>query len=173
MADVGVPQYRRCTKGQGLLRKEGPPICPILLRNLVLSRFTRFLKGHHRAFYESHPALGVFSTKVSLLLKGFQQKSACFRRNLQICKYAFYESSEGFCCSARKPANPCHPNHDHYPDHGGCCDMIRNGKGKLLSPPKLGWMIVDYKVNFPKFLGWRGIDFFFTSEQTHLAAILI
>ena len=27
----------------------------------------------------------------------------------KICKYALYESSEGFCCGARKPANPCHP----------------------------------------------------------------
>ena len=43
----------------------------ILSQNLVLSRF---LKG----FYESHPALGVLSTKFSKLLKGFQQKSACF-----------------------------------------------------------------------------------------------
>ena len=80
VADVEVPQYRRYPKGQGLLRKEGPPTYAILSRNLVLSRFTRFMNGHHRAFYESHPTLGVFSTKVSLLLKGFQQKSACFRR---------------------------------------------------------------------------------------------
>ena len=78
MADVEEPHNRRCTKGRGLLRKEGPPTYAILSRDLELSRFTRFLKGHHRAFYESHPALGVFSTKVSLDLKGFQQKSACF-----------------------------------------------------------------------------------------------
>ena len=80
VADVEEPQNRWCTKGQGLLRKEGPPTYAILSRNLVLSRFTCFFKGHHRAFYESHPALGVFSTKVSLLLKGFQQKLVCFRR---------------------------------------------------------------------------------------------
>ena len=80
VADVGGPRDRRSPKGQGLLRKEGPPTYAILSRNLVLSRFTRFLNGHHRAFYKSHPTLGVFSTKVSLLLKGFQQKSACFQR---------------------------------------------------------------------------------------------
>ena len=49
-------------------------------RDPVLSRFTYFLKGFHRACYESHPALGELSTKVNLLLKGFQQKSACFCR---------------------------------------------------------------------------------------------
>ena len=27
----------------------------------------------------------------------------------KICKYALSESSEGFCCGTRKPANPCHP----------------------------------------------------------------
>ena len=80
VADVGGKQERRSPKGQDLLRKEGPPTYVILSRNLVLSRFTRFLKGFHRAFYESHPALGELSTKVSLLLKGFQQKSTCFWR---------------------------------------------------------------------------------------------
>ena len=25
----------------------------------------------------------------------------------KICKYALYERAEGFCCAARKPANPC------------------------------------------------------------------
>ena len=28
----------------------------------------------------------------------------------KICKYALYESSEGFCCGCRKPADPCHPD---------------------------------------------------------------
>ena len=65
VADVEVPQYWRCKKSQVLLQKEGPPTYAILSRNLVLSRFTRFMNGHHRAFYESHPTLGVFSTKVS------------------------------------------------------------------------------------------------------------
>ena len=37
VADVGEPWEPRCTKGQGLLRKEGPPIYAILSRNLVLS----------------------------------------------------------------------------------------------------------------------------------------
>ena len=63
--DTALLQYRRYPKGQGLLRKEGPPTYPILSQNLVLSRFTRFMNGHHRALYESHPTLGVFSTKVS------------------------------------------------------------------------------------------------------------
>ena len=48
---------RRSPKGQSLLRKEGPQTYAILLRNLVLSRFTLFVNGHHRAFYESHPSL--------------------------------------------------------------------------------------------------------------------
>ena len=65
VADVEGPRDRRSPKGQGFLRKEGPPKYAILLQNLVLSRFTRFMNGHHRAFYESHPTLGVFSTKVS------------------------------------------------------------------------------------------------------------
>ena len=47
----------------------------------IVAIYALFERTHYdRAFYESHPALGVFSTKVSLLLKGFQQKSACFRR---------------------------------------------------------------------------------------------
>ena len=45
VADVEGAQERRSTKGQGLLRKEGPPTYAILSRNLVLSQFTRFLKG--------------------------------------------------------------------------------------------------------------------------------
>ena len=45
VADVGGAQERRSTKGQGLLRKEGPPTYAILSRNSVLARFTRFLKG--------------------------------------------------------------------------------------------------------------------------------
>ena len=56
VADVEGPQDQWSPKGQGLLRKEGPPTYAILLRNLVLSRFTRFLKGFHRALNESHPA---------------------------------------------------------------------------------------------------------------------
>ena len=59
VADVKVPQYRRYPKGQRLLQKEGPPTYAILSQNLVLSRFTRFMNGHHRA-----------STKVILLWEG-------------------------------------------------------------------------------------------------------
>ena len=80
VADVELPQYRRYPKGQGLLRKEGPPTYAILSQNLTSSQFTRFMNGHHRAFYESHSILGVFSTKFGGLLMGFQQKSACFWR---------------------------------------------------------------------------------------------
>ena len=106
VADVEGPQDRRSTKGQGLLRKEGPPTYAILSQNLVLSRFTRFMKGHQRAFYESHPTLRVFSTKVSLILKGIQQKSARFRRAFRalpesfqraFVEPAFVEISESFC----------------------------------------------------------------------------
>ena len=50
VAEVEGARERRSPKGQGLLRKEGPPTYAILSRNLVLSRFTRFLKGFHRAF---------------------------------------------------------------------------------------------------------------------------
>ena len=56
VAEVEGARERRSPKGQGLLRKEGPPTYAILSRNLVLSRFTRFLKGFHRAFNKSHPA---------------------------------------------------------------------------------------------------------------------
>ena len=63
MANVGRARERRSTEGQGLLRKEGPPTYAILLRNLVLSRFTRFLKGFRRAPNESHPAFIKLSTK--------------------------------------------------------------------------------------------------------------
>ena len=72
VAEVEGAQERRSPKGQGLLRKEGPPTYAILSQNLVLSRFTRFLKGFHRAFNESYPAFiePVFvelSTKAILL----------------------------------------------------------------------------------------------------------
>ena len=83
VADVEGPRDQRSTKVQGLLRKEGPPTYAILLQNLVLLQFMRFLKGHHRAFCESHPTFGVFSTKVSLLLKCIQQKSARFLRDFR------------------------------------------------------------------------------------------
>ena len=49
---VGGTRERRSLKGQGLLRKEGP------LTYAIFLRFTRFLKGFHRAFYKNHPALG-------------------------------------------------------------------------------------------------------------------
>ena len=35
VAEVGGPQDRRSTKGQGLLRKEGPPTYAILLLSIV------------------------------------------------------------------------------------------------------------------------------------------
>ena len=72
--NVEGTRERRSPKGQGLLQKEGPPTYAILSQNLVLSQFTCFLKGFHRAFYESHPALGELSTKVSLLLQCFQKQ---------------------------------------------------------------------------------------------------
>ena len=80
VADVEGPRDWRFPKVQGLPQKEGPPTYNILSRNLVLPRFMRFLKGFHGAFYESNPDLGELATKVSVLLKGFQQKSACFQR---------------------------------------------------------------------------------------------
>ena len=55
-------------------RKDLRHVYAILSQNLVLKRFTRLLKGFHIAFYKSPPALGKISTKVSLLLKDFQQK---------------------------------------------------------------------------------------------------
>ena len=30
------------------------------------------------------------------------------------CKYVLPESSEGFCCGPRKPANPCHPGSETF-----------------------------------------------------------
>ena len=76
MADVEGPRNRRFVKGQCLLRMEGPPTYAILSRNLVLSQFTRFLIGHHRAFYESHPSLGELSTKFTLAFEGFSTKDS-------------------------------------------------------------------------------------------------
>ena len=74
VADVEGPRDRRSPKGQGLLRKEGPPTYAILSRNLELSRYTRFMNGHHRAFNESQlsqPAFEGLPTKVSLLSESF------------------------------------------------------------------------------------------------------
>ena len=66
--DVERACEQRSLKGQGLLRrKEGPPIYAILSQNLVLSQFTRFLKGFCRELNESHPAFVELSTKVILL----------------------------------------------------------------------------------------------------------
>ena len=67
VADVARARERRSPKGQGLLRKEGPPTYAILSRNLVLSRFARFLKGFHRALNESHRAFVELSTKAIML----------------------------------------------------------------------------------------------------------
>ena len=68
VAEVARAREQRSPKGQGLLRKEGAPTYAILSpRNLVLSQFTRFLKGFHRAFNESHPAFVAFSKKAFLL----------------------------------------------------------------------------------------------------------
>ena len=65
--DVEEAQERRFTKSQSLLRKEGLPTYANLSRNLVLSQFTPFLNGFHRALNESHPAFVELSTKVILL----------------------------------------------------------------------------------------------------------
>ena len=67
---------QRSLKGQGLLRKEGPPTYAILSRNLVLSRFferlsqgfRRKLSCFRRAFNETHPAFVELSMKAILLL---------------------------------------------------------------------------------------------------------
>ena len=67
VADVERAREQRSPKGQGLLRKEGPPTYAILSQNLVLSRFMRFSKGFHRAFNESHPAFKELSRKAILL----------------------------------------------------------------------------------------------------------
>ena len=104
MADVGGPRDRRSPKGQGLLRKEGPPTYAILSQNLVLSQFTRFMHGHHRAFYKSHPTLGVLSTKVSyvsLLLKPSNKSQPAFGELLESLlsksfRRVFREFSENF-----------------------------------------------------------------------------
>ena len=48
------------------------------------------------AFYKSHPALGVFSTKVSLLLKGFQQIQPAFGELVES------PLSESFCRAFRE-----------------------------------------------------------------------
>ena len=58
---------RRSLKGDGLLRKGGPPTYATLSRNLVLSGFTRFLKDFRRALNKSQPAFIEHSTKVILL----------------------------------------------------------------------------------------------------------
>ena len=72
VADIDGARERRSPKGQGLLQKEGPPKLSIVAIYMFFSK----------AFME-------LSTKFSLLLKGFQQKSACFQR-------AFVELSESF-----------------------------------------------------------------------------
>ena len=74
VAHVGGARERRSTKSQGLLRKEGPPTYAILSRNLVLSRFKRFLKGFHRVFNKSHLAFVELSTK-AILLSVFAERS--------------------------------------------------------------------------------------------------
>ena len=93
VADVARACERRSPKGQGLLRKEGPPTYAILSRNLVLSRFTRFLKGFHRVFNESHPAFIKLTIRAILLSKSFQQKPSCFRRAFNKSHLAFVELS--------------------------------------------------------------------------------
>ena len=95
-------------KGQGLLRKEGPPTYATVSQNLVLLQFARSLKGFHRAFNESHLAFGElstkvrqldfeeFSTKVSLLSESFQGASfrGAFRKFLEDFQRVFREPSE-------------------------------------------------------------------------------
>ena len=52
---------RRSPKGQGLIRKEGPPTYAILLRNLVLSQFTRNERHPDPAFVELSTKAILFS----------------------------------------------------------------------------------------------------------------
>ena len=106
----------------------GPSTYAILLWNLVLSRFTRYLKGLQRAFNESHPAFVELSAKDRSCTRAavtersgssegtcvcvkvpWQPQIACFtsivKNNVfgaQICKYALYKNSEGLFCGHRK-----------------------------------------------------------------------
>ena len=68
VSDVKGPRDRWFLKDQGLLRKEGPSIYIryFVAKLLIVATFGK-------AFYENHPA----STKISVLLKGFQKKSVC------------------------------------------------------------------------------------------------
>ena len=90
VAEVGGPQDRRSTKGQGLLRKKIPPTYAILLLSIVAiyalferllessqrksSRFRRTLSTSHAAFVEHSTKVILLSTKVSMFSEGFQQK---------------------------------------------------------------------------------------------------
>ena len=106
VADVEGTRERRSPKGRGLLRKEGPQTYASLSRNLVLSRFTRFLNCHHRAFYKSHPTFnfGSFFNESQLAFEGLPTKvsplSDSFRRAFvefpESFQRAFGELSESF-----------------------------------------------------------------------------
>ena len=73
VADVARARGRCSPKGQGLLGKEGPLTYAVLSQNLVLLRFTRFLKGFHRVLNKSHPAFVELSGKAILVLLSFQR----------------------------------------------------------------------------------------------------
>ena len=118
----------RSLKGQHLLQHT-----LFCRKTLVLSRFTPFwmenllLKSFQRAFGE--PA---FTEKNKLDCCIEEEKSDCVHVSVpwqppvclfflnrktqcfdaKTCKYALYESSKGFCCALRKPANPCYPGND-------------------------------------------------------------
>ena len=71
-------------------------------------------------FWHTYPGLRTetiwYCVCVSLLTTTNGLVSRIWKKTMfvKICKYAFSESSEGFCCGTRKPANPCHPVMRHY-----------------------------------------------------------
>ena len=106
---------RRSTKGQGLLRKEGPPTYAILSQNVVLSRFTLSLSFERktscsgRAFNESHPASSELSMKDTLILLSYsvQLKPSCFCRafNIRAVDKYFLGETNSKMQSQRKKQN--------------------------------------------------------------------
>ena len=90
---------RAVHKRSGSSMKGRTPNIRYFVTKLSIVATYAFLKGHHRAFYESHPALGVFSTKVSLLSESFWRASfrRAFRELSSSFQRAFVELSESSC----------------------------------------------------------------------------
>ena len=106
----GWQMLGECAKGQGLLRKEGPPnIRYFVVKRSIVAIYALF-EMLSWSFQQKSSFFGELSMKVSLLSESFRRAVQPKTNFYAIClcceNLQRHERTEGFCCVLRKPADP-------------------------------------------------------------------